>query len=440
MGKIPAVRPVSVLAAAAAPLLLVFHFLVRVFWLGLNQRNILTMPLNFCVNFSPVFVWLLIFKNAGLIPHDIRPRIHVALAYHMDRFMFSMPHLALGLAATIGLTILGGWLLYLRFCRVQRHKADAEMATNLAFDVELDDLEEDKPGLKDFQHSSRIPDLEFFRPVSPLQVHEAATAINAGLAAQAGRGYAPLEAWVWAPAALFAASWFLLNIDQYFAEPLRFVKDQLAWISYVMGHICVPIFVAVWLYVFQAPGALRLFSFALGGQNIAGVLTHLLFPNAPPWFIHLNGEHAHADYNTEGYAAGLTRAKFSTGTHLVTNGFHKLPIVFGALPLLHLAMAVQCFFFVAYYARWRAAKAALFAYVWFQWWATIYLDHHWRLDLFVGLMYAIVAFYAVHELGMPLVNRRFAHARLRFHFGDGLTMGMRVFRNTCWQWFFDPMA
>ncbi len=57
---------------------------------------------------------------------------------------------------------------------------------------------------------------------------------------------------------------------------------------YVLGHFFVPLFTAIWLYVFHAPGALKLFSsFKLGMQNIAGVLTHLCFQPSP-WFIHSN--------------------------------------------------------------------------------------------------------------------------------------------------------
>ena len=97
----------------------------------------------------------------------------------------------------------------------------------------------------------------------------------------------------------------LLNFVHYLREPIRLWQDYLAWTSYVLGHITVPIVTAVWLYVFHAPGSLKAYSFALGLQNICGVLTHLVFPNAAPWFIHMNGENANADYDTPGYAAGL---------------------------------------------------------------------------------------------------------------------------------------
>lgn len=68
---------------------IIFKFVVNFIKSGLNSRNILTLPLNFFINFSPIFIWLLIFKNAGLIPNEIRPDIHVSLIYNYDLLLFT---------------------------------------------------------------------------------------------------------------------------------------------------------------------------------------------------------------------------------------------------------------------------------------------------------------------------------------------------------------
>lgn len=433
---------------AAAPLIFLYHLLARIFWSGLNGRTIFTLPLNFAVNFLPIYVWLLIFKNAGMIPKSIRPAIHVALAYRVDSFMFARP---MGSVLTVAVSTAGAWLLYVRFFCAPRPKyaplaGDGLLPSLSLADLELEvlgDLEQQKgapPG--DFQDHPHIGALEFFSAQLPRAVAENAAAINAAIALHVSRtrSHRPYNAWAWAPAALVAASWFLLNAAHWFATPLSVARDAVSWFSYVLGHFCVPLFTGIWLYVFHAPGALRLFSCALGAQNIAGVLTHLVFPNAPPWFIHMKGVNGHADYDTPGYAAGLTRAPFGTGAHLVTQGFHASPIVFGALPSLHSAMAVMCFFFVCYYARWTAAKIALFMFVVIQWWSTIYLDHHWRLDLFAGMLYSVALFVVFYTWGMPSVDERFIAARREYDFQNGSTMGMRVFRNTVLQNFFDPLS
>lgn len=203
-------------------------------------------------------------------------------------------------------------------------------------------------------------------------------------------------------------------------------KDVLAWVFYVLAHITFPILTAVWLYLFHLPGSLRCFSFALGLQNVAGVCTHMLFPTAAPWFIHMYGPDAAADYDIPGYAAGLTRVDIALGTHVHSKGFHKSPIVFGAVPSLHSAMAVQVCLFLWYFANSKVLRLCGIVFVCIQWWATMYLDHHFRVDLLIGWLYSLSAFACVY----PLIRRadnRFLEARRVGDEVKGTTMGMRVF-------------
>lgn len=439
-----------ILLAVMAPFVVVLQFLIRVFWLGLNERSIVAFPINFAINFSPVFVWLLIFKNAGLIPKDIRPPIHVSLAHKVEMAMFDVWNRPWSSLASLAAISAAAWLLYTSLYQEKPtdYSLDCLLLALLTLfssseDFEMDDYESPKTQAfvpPDFQDHPRFGQFPFLPRLSQQDAVANATAINRRIQRHADTAFRPFNCWTLAPPALLAASWLLLNLDASLAMPITEPKDVLAWFSYVIGHFCVPLFTAIWLYVFHAPGALKCFGFALGAQNIAGVLTHLAFPNAPPWFIHKFGDDAPADYDTLGYAAGLTRAKFSIGTHLVNNGFHKSPIVFGAVPSLHSAMAVLCFFFVCYYSRWVFAKVLLLAFVFCQWWATIYLDHHWRIDLFVGLLYSIASYTVFSKWLMPRVDNEFAQARLHYDFNKGSTMGMRVFRNTKLQNFFDPMA
>lgn len=240
---------------------------------------------------------------------------------------------------------------------------------------------------------------------------------------------------------LFALSWPILNLDFYFAQPdfITNSKDILAWIFYVLCHLIAPIVTAVYLYVFQPPGALMYFSMILGAQNISGVFTHLLFPNAPPWFIHLNGVDIEPTYEMPGFAAGLTRVDVAMGTHLNSKGFHKSPIVFGAFPSLHSAMAVQVFLHLNFYSKWKIAKVIGLLFVVIQWWATIYLDHHFRLDLFAGMLYAYF-YFIVFQKFLFRVQKNFFNNYFFNRNILGTTMGMRVFKGTVLERFFDPYS
>lgn len=171
-----------------------------------------------------------------------------------------------------------------------------------------------------------------------------------------------------------------------------FIQDLSTYTSYVLLHLIVPIITAVYLYACHLPGVLALYGRCLGLQNIASIATHISIPSSPPWFVHINGINATADYSTLGYAAELARIDTELGWHLVSNGFHHSPIVFGAFPSVHSGMAVCTFLFIAWFSTLRPLKALAAFFVVLQWWSTIYLDHHWRLDLLAGATYSISAF------------------------------------------------
>lgn len=406
-----------------------------------NGRPFYGLPLSFAINFSPVFIWLCIFKNAGLIPTEWRPPIHVRLAYDWDTAFFSLEYLPVWILISTAFAALWHMVLIKNFsnhhnvdthpiftslkdlennieCRVYDSSSSSSSEDNTLFDADDDDDSDSLFGNDELETALAADQNNHVIPINISKI----TRTHA-------LQITPI---------LFAAIWPVLNIDQFFAQPLSVPKDLTAWFFYVLGHITFPILTAVWLYVFQPQGAVKAFSFALGFQNIAGVCTHLLFPNAPPWFIHMYGPDAEADYEMPGYAAGLTRVDVALGTHMHSKGFHKSPIVFGAFPSLHSAMAFQVCLFIWYYARSKLLRAAGIAFVCIQWWATIYLDHHFRIDLIAGATYALISF----SLMYPYIRKKeheFLSARLRGDFTRGSTMGMRVFRGfKRAEKFFDP--
>ncbi|QEL57992.1 hypothetical protein CJJ09_000022 [Candidozyma auris] len=290
-----------------------------------------------------------------------------------------------------------------------------------------------------FQEHPKIGSLPYIPKFTQHDAVENATSINRRLKRHMNERKAPspFNCWPMAPPALLAASWLLLNLDESLAQSITETKDTIAWFSYVIGHFCVPLFTAIWLYVFHPPGALKCFGFALGAQNIAGVLTHLSFPTAPPWFIHKFGDDAEASYDTLGYAAGLTRAKFSTGTHLVNNGFHKAPLCLAPCPHCtrpwRSSASSSCATIRGGFRQSTPSSICILPVV----------GHHLlgpplAHRPFVGLGYAIASYTVFSKWLMPRVDQEFAQARLHYDFNRGSTMGMRVFRNTSYRTFSTP--
>ncbi|RDL37333.1 PAP2-domain-containing protein [Venustampulla echinocandica] len=192
--------------------------------------------------------------------------------------------------------------------------------------------------------------------------------------------------------AIFAAlPSFLLNILYLGTHNLSAALDVFTWLSYGVLHFLSPFLAAFWLWLFAPPGVVSIFAWSFGIQNCLGIITHLSFPTAAPWYGDQYGYPLPpGNYSMPGSAAGLVRVDKVLGTHIYQNAFKASPLVFGAFPSLHGAFSCCCFFFIARYSRKGAFMLGF--YVLWQWFSTIYLRHHWRIDLLSGLIYSAFAF------------------------------------------------
>lgn len=93
-----------------------------------------------------------------------------------------------------------------------------------------------------------------------------------------------------------------------------------------------------------------------------------------------------------GDPGGLARVDDILGVEMYKTTFTASPLVFGAFPSLHSAIAWELAFFLVYIFGPRAIPFAVL-YVFWIWWATMYLGHHYVVDLVGGGAYAVVAFW-----------------------------------------------
>ncbi|KAG0334578.1 Aureobasidin resistance protein Aur1 [Podila humilis] len=93
-----------------------------------------------------------------------------------------------------------------------------------------------------------------------------------------------------------------------------------------------------------------------------------------------------------GDPGGLARVDDILGTNMYKTTFTASPLVFGAFPSLHSACAWQIAFFLVFTFGPRAIPFVM-AYVFWVWWATMYLSHHYVVDLVGGGVYAVIAFW-----------------------------------------------
>ncbi|KAF8761283.1 PAP2 protein [Rhizoctonia solani] len=120
--------------------------------------------------------------------------------------------------------------------------------------------------------------------------------------------------------------------------------------------------------------ALKFWARAFGYMNLAGVLIQIVFPCAPPWYELIYGL-TPANYSIHGAAGGLARidALFHS------NGYQT---TFSASPV---ALFISHFF--------PKLRRYIWCYAALLYWATMYLTHHYLIDVVGGTCLTVFMFY-----------------------------------------------
>lgn len=190
----------------------------------------------------------------------------------------------------------------------------------------------------------------------------------------------------------------LSNILSSFQHP---VLDILAWLPYGIIHFAIPFITAALIFLFAPPTTLRTYGFSFGFMNLTGVLIQLCFPCAPPWYKYLYGLKP-ATYSVSGSAGGLARVDDILGVQMYGTSFGASPMVFGALPSLHSGCAVMIALYLNYvFPKWYIVWTG---YVLWIWWSTMYLTHHYFVDLVGGAMLSFVCFHITKRYMLPKIH------------------------------------
>ena len=173
--------------------------------------------------------------------------------------------------------------------------------------------------------------------------------------------------------------WFLTHhataLDLYCAVPYAF------FLYAVLG-------VGVYLYR-RDYSALQRLAWAFFLANIAAFVTYHLYPAAPPWYFHQHG--CVVDVAAAPSAGPrLLHVDAVLGYPYFQSMYARASSVFGAVPSLHsaypLIIAIEGW---AVFGRTGRALAVLFALS--MWFSAVYLDHHWVIDVLLGIAYGAAA-------------------------------------------------
>ncbi|KAJ7471921.1 hypothetical protein FB451DRAFT_311116 [Mycena latifolia] len=180
------------------------------------------------------------------------------------------------------------------------------------------------------------------------------------------------------------------NISDILTRFTHPILDVMAWLPYGMGHFIVPFVVAAFTWLFRPKEVLHLWARVFGYMNCAGVFFQIIFPCAAPWYEVLHGL-TPADYGMRGSPGGLLRIDriFHGNGYTVT--FSGAPLIFGAFPSLHAGCATLEALFLSHF--FPQSTRYVWAYAGTLYWATMYLSHHYLIDVVGGACLAIFFFY-----------------------------------------------
>ncbi|PPQ75945.1 hypothetical protein CVT26_005849 [Gymnopilus dilepis] len=180
------------------------------------------------------------------------------------------------------------------------------------------------------------------------------------------------------------------NISDILTRFTHPILDIIAWLPYGVVHFTCPFVVAIFLWLFRAKPALRLWARTFGYMNLVGVFIQLVLPCSAPWYEVIYGL-TPANYGMPGSPGGLARIDKIFHSNTYTTGFTHSPLVFGAFPSLHAGNATLEALFLSHF--FPQTTRYIWAYAGVLYWATMYLTHHYLIDVVGGACMATAFFY-----------------------------------------------
>ncbi len=134
--------------------------------------------------------------------------------------------------------------------------------------------------------------------------------------------------------------------------------------------------------------------------NGLAIVTYLVMPVAPPWWVSLYG---HGQPTAE--LVGQTQIAAAMDGALIQKMIATAPMWFGAVPSLHGAYPVL-FFLLAFRKRKALRLTAIALYGAAMWFSTVALNQHYLIDLLAGAGFALAAFWLSERLPLRRLATR----------------------------------
>ncbi len=187
----------------------------------------------------------------------------------------------------------------------------------------------------------------------------------------------------------------------------RRILDLLGANFYTL-HFAIPVVIGwIFWHTMDDRKTFYRYFYTLTVLNVMALITFMVFPAAPPWFVYNYGFIQPPHTSFFGLSAGsLINVDKLFGTHFYATVWDSFnPNHFAAVPSLHGAYPVTSAIFL--YHKFHRYPVALILYCAAAWASAVYLNQHYLIDLIIGAGYVVVAYFFVNKILYPLVFARF---------------------------------
>lgn len=186
-------------------------------------------------------------------------------------------------------------------------------------------------------------------------------------------------------------AWFGIDgqtLNEIFAAHHWAIADLAAGFAY-LTFVAEYLGLALLLFFRGATARAATFARAFLVVNVMGFITYFIYPAAPPWYVAAHGL-GPAEANIEPSAAAAQRFDALLGTHFF-DVYHRGIDVFGAIPSLHVAYPLIALVLALRFDELRRLRWLAAGFVPLMVFSAIYLQHHYLIDVVIGLAYGGVS-------------------------------------------------
>lgn len=184
----------------------------------------------------------------------------------------------------------------------------------------------------------------------------------------------------------------VLLLTQYLASFKNSFLDFYTGLFYILPEL-IPLAVVFLLWHKRGRETAWHYSLAFLLMNLFAFLTYLFYPVAPPWYVEQFGFTQPAG-PVIGNAAGLSGFERLFASQFVSDTYALNPVVFGAIPSMHVGYAFFASFFLWEFLP-KSCRGFLFIYLFSVCFGSLYLGHHYMIDVLLGIAYAGAAILAL---------------------------------------------